>query len=83
VSARARLPADSDQSEAQAGRMEVVGRFAVGIAHDFNNLLAAMLAASEAIAQRPGVDAATREDAVQIGAAAPRNPSRAAAAGRA
>lgn len=72
MSARARLPADSDQSEAQAGRMEVVGRFAVGIAHDFNNLLAAMLAASEAIAQRPGVDAATREDAVQIGAAARR-----------
>jgi two-component system cell cycle sensor histidine kinase/response regulator CckA len=57
---------------AQAGRMEVVGRFAVGIAHDFNNLLAAVLAATEQIAARPGIDAPTREDAVLIQKAARR-----------
>lgn len=56
----------------QAGRMEVVGRFAVGIVHDFNNLLAAMLAATDQIAARPGVDAATAQDAAEIRAAARR-----------
>ena len=52
--------------------MEVVGRFTVGIAHDFNNLLAAMLAATEQIAARPGVDDATLQDTAQIRAAARR-----------
>ena len=52
--------------------MEVVGRFAVGVAHDFNNLLTAMLAASDTIAHRAGVDEATREDAMQIRSAARR-----------
>jgi len=65
-------PAGSDHAGAQAERMEVVGRFAVGIAHDFNNLLAAMLAASDTIAHRAGVDDATRDDALQIGSAARR-----------
>ncbi len=52
--------------------MQVVGRFAVGIAHDFNNLLAAMQAATELIAARPGLDEATLQDAAQIRAAARR-----------
>ena len=52
--------------------MEMVGRFAAGIAHDFNNLLAAILAATEQMAGRPELDATTREDAAQIGAAARR-----------
>ncbi len=61
-----------DRDGPHAGRMEVVGRFAVGIAHDFNNLLAVVLAATDQIAGRPGLDEATREDAVQIRAAARR-----------
>ena len=56
----------------QAGRMVVVGRFAVGIAHDFNNLLAAVLEATEQITARPGLDEATRQDAVLIRSAARR-----------
>jgi two-component system cell cycle sensor histidine kinase/response regulator CckA len=72
VSTRDRPGAEPDHAVAQAERMEVVGRFAVGIAHDFNNLLAAMLAASDTIAHRGGVDEATREDALQIRSAARR-----------
>ncbi len=62
----------ADRDGPHARRMEVVGRFAVGIAHDFNNLLAVVLGATDQIASRPGVDEATREDAVQIRAAARR-----------
>ena len=72
MSTRDRPGAEPDHAAAQAERMEVVGRFAVGIAHDFNNLLAAMLAASDTIAHRAGVDEATREDALQIRSAARR-----------
>ena len=61
-----------DRARSQAGRMEVVGRFAVGIAHDFNNLLAAVLSATEQIAIRPGLDKATLNDAAQIRSAARR-----------
>lgn len=65
-------PAAPDRAAAQVGRMQVVGRFAVGIAHDFNNLLAAVLAASDLIVSRPGLDEATVQDAAQIRAAARR-----------
>ncbi len=50
--------------------MAVLGRFTAGIAHDFNNLLATIQAAAEAIATRTEADAASREDARQIGLAA-------------
>ncbi len=65
-------PGQADRTGPQAQRMELMGRFAAGIAHDFNNLLAVMLAATEQIASRPGLDEATREDAAQIGATARR-----------
>ena len=55
-----------------AGRMQVVGGFAVGIAHDFNNLLVVILSAADSIASRPGLDPGTLDDAGQIRAAARR-----------
>jgi len=49
-----------------------VGQLAGGIAHDFNNLLTAVMGAAADIAARPGIDAATHEDANQIHANAER-----------
>jgi two-component system cell cycle sensor histidine kinase/response regulator CckA len=68
-SASARRP---EADTAQAGRLEVVGRFAAGIAHDLNNLMAAILAVADGIAGRPDTAPQALADAAQIGAAARR-----------
>ena len=50
--------------------MELLGRFTSSIAHDFNTLLTVVLAASDAITDRGGVDSDTLEDVAQVRAAA-------------
>lgn len=53
-------------------RLALAGRLVAGVAHDLNNILGAMLAAAEAIADRPGVDGETRADAADLAATARR-----------
>jgi two-component system cell cycle sensor histidine kinase/response regulator CckA len=54
----------------QAQRLEAVGQLTAGIAHDFNNLLAAILAGSSFIAADLPADHPSRNDALDIKAAA-------------
>jgi len=50
----------------QAQKMEAVGRLASGVSHDFNNVLTAILGYSELALGKLGVDAAVRDDLVEI-----------------
>lgn len=57
---------------AQSQRLQAVGAFTGGIGHDFNNLLGAVLGAVDAIDDRLGIDAQTRQDVAIIRAGAER-----------
>ena len=57
---------------AQGQKLQAIGQLAGGIAHDFNNLLTAILGAAEAMRDRAGEDAETREDLARITGAAER-----------
>ena len=57
---------------AQSQRLQAVGAFTGGIGHDFNNLLGAVLGAVDAIDDRTGIDAETRQDVAIIRAGAER-----------
>jgi two-component system cell cycle sensor histidine kinase/response regulator CckA len=56
----------------QAQKMEAVGRLARGVAHDFNNVLAAIVGASELLAEQYPQGHPSRIEAEEIGKAAER-----------
>ncbi len=61
-----------EAEDADARRLESVGRLAGGVAHDFNNLMTAVIGYTELVAQSLPEDDPRREDLAQIERAATR-----------
>jgi signal transduction histidine kinase len=61
-----------EHEEADARRLESIGRLAGGVAHDFNNLMTAVIGYAEIVAQTLPADDPRRDDLAQIERAASR-----------